>query len=125
MSKTHKVFCYGSLKRGYGNHVLLETSDFIQEDETVQEDLCLMDFGPYPGVYEKGDTSVKGEVYEVTDETFSRLDCLEGYPNYYDRKEVPLRSGVTAWMYYLKGEEPRGIKCPDGLWLGGGRYYAV
>lgn len=112
----NKVFVYGSLKKSYGNHVLLKTSNFIGEDETIRDDLCLMDFGPYPGVYLNGESIVKGELYEVTDDVFRSLDGLEGYPHYYNRMEVDLKSGEKAWMYFIEGEEPRGIKCADGVW---------
>lgn len=117
MSKVHKVFCYGSLKRGYGNHRLLEQSDFISEDETENDKLQLRCFGAYPGVYLDGNNTVKGELYEVDDETFRRLDGLEGYPTFYDRMVVALKSGEAAWMYYLH-EEPRGRLCEDGVWGG-------
>jgi gamma-glutamylcyclotransferase (GGCT)/AIG2-like uncharacterized protein YtfP len=69
-----KVFVYGTLKRGYGNHRLLENATLI--DEAVFE----------------SDTGLPltGEVYQVDAATLQSLDNLEGEGTMYFRKEVPV-----------------------------------
>lgn len=45
-----------------------------------------------------------GEVWEIDDEMFRRTDRLEGYPHFYDRKEVDTPYG-QAWIYFLNRED--------------------
>lgn len=113
------VFVYGSLKKGYGNNRLLEFATLIGSDETTSEDYELRCWGAYPAVYKGGVTSIKGEVYEIDDNILRSLDSLEGYPSFYNRELVSLKSGRDAWMYYIDAHhyfERRGVVCHDGLW---------
>lgn len=99
-----RVFVYGSLKRGRSNHRLLETSLFVSERST-KDKFTLLNLGAFPAVTEKPTCNIEGELYDVDNNTFERLDRLEGYPDFYDRKEVELDSGDKAWMYYVQPEE--------------------
>lgn len=92
----NKVAVYGSLKEGFGNHRLLTTSEKVGEDWV--DGWTMYSLGGFPAIVE-GDGSIKVEIYEVDDETFSRLDRLEGYPSFYDRKKVETSEGA-AWIYY-------------------------
>lgn len=74
----YKVFVYGTLKMGKSNHPLLRDSAYLTDHETDPEFL-MINLGGFPGVVRDGATSIKGEVYEVDDETLARLDRLEGY----------------------------------------------
>lgn len=112
----HNLFVYGSLKSGYWNNALLRFAEFVGNDETVSDDYDLRCWGSYPAVYKGGPTKVKGELYIVDDETFAQVDGLEGYPTFYNREEVELASGVTAWMYYIDEEDREGAHCATGEW---------
>jgi len=95
-----RVATYGSLRSGLHNHALLDSARFIGEYKIAPE-FRMVSLGCYPAVY----PSVHGipitvELYEVDTSTFSRLDCLEGYPRFYDRKEIDV-GGVSAWIYYM------------------------
>jgi gamma-glutamylcyclotransferase (GGCT)/AIG2-like uncharacterized protein YtfP len=107
MELPSKVFVYGTLKQGRGNHRILETSKLINSAETVKE-FTMYSLGMFPAVVpdNKLPTKIKGEVYEVTDpEVARRLDRLEGYPSFYDRQEVSVLdedgNEHTAWMYFI------------------------
>lgn len=100
------VAVYGSLKQGNGNHLLLDGSEFKGVDGTLPE-YTMYSMGGFPCVTEGGSTSIHVEVYEVEDGVFNRLDRLEGYPSFYNRKEIDTMYG-KAWMYYIK----------DGSYLG-------
>ena len=70
------VFVYGTLKKGHGNHRLLENSRFIGEDSITGFDMYST--GGFPAVI-PGDGVVFGELYEVTPEELESLHRLEGY----------------------------------------------
>ncbi len=96
--KINKVFVYGTLKKGYHNHIrLLSTSTFLGDFLTSPK-YNMISLGGFPGVLKYGKTSILGEVYEVDDGTFYQLDCLEGYPRMYTRDKIKTTYG-KAWMY--------------------------
>lgn len=120
----HKVFVYGSLLSGLGNHRLLESSKLIGNAITPPE-FIMIDLGSFPGVVhvlESGSTVV-GEVYEVDDITMKRLDRLEGYneehPSHglYNRMKIPTEFG-DAFIYTFNDMFGKGIVDPieNGDW---------
>ena len=93
------VAVYGSLKQGRGNHRLLRESQLKGVTRTSPE-WTMYSMYAFPGIVPEGNTAIKVEVYEVNVDTFARLDMLEGYPSFYDRKEIATEYG-DAWIYYL------------------------
>lgn len=124
MSDERKLcFVYGSLlsrgsgkKEGaLGNHRVISEATFLGEHVTAGK-YSLLDLGSFPGVVEGGDTPITGEVYEVTDEIFTRLDMLEGYPTFYGRKKIKTAYG-DAWIYLLpSGYLTKYTKVVSGNW---------
>lgn len=105
---THKLFVYGSLKEGFGNHDLLESSNFLGSYHTEYPHYRMMSLGGFPGVIELDDCGqhhyILGELYEVDDITLARIDMLEGNGHFYTRKLVELSETddtILAWMYLL------------------------
>ena len=102
----NKLFVYGTLKQGHGNHRLLTDAKFVGTATTSQE-FTMYSTGGFPALVHSGDTSIFGEVYEVTDEEFSRLDVLEGYPHMYTREQISVNVGEegdsfvsnNVWVY--------------------------
>ncbi len=103
----HRVFVYGSLKRGFENHDLLGAAVFAGKAATVAS-YRMMD-GPYP-VLRQSDTGgwrVSGELYEVDTRTLKALDDLEGVDErFYDRIEIdvmmadePAARNTRAFIY--------------------------
>ena len=102
----HRVFVYGSLKRGRYNNDLLRESRFIGERITQDETWIMRSLGGFPGVvkqYHGGlSASICGDLYEVDDMTLARLDRLESNGHFYNRELVKLRDeSEPAWMYVL------------------------
>ncbi len=103
----HKVFVYGSLLSGLGNHVLLRDSKLVGNAVTPPE-FVMIDLGAFPGVIHvlEGGSPVMGEVYEVDDATMTRLDRLEGYDKehpsegLYNRMEISTEFG-DAFIYTI------------------------
>lgn len=98
------VFVYGSLKKGFGNHRLLESSTYLGEAITTPE-YTMLNLGMFPGVVYAGDTPIKGELYVVDSSVLDRLDQLEGHPSFYQRTpiEVTMADGTVcvASIYLL------------------------
>lgn len=103
----NKVCVYGSLRKGMYNHVLMQNAIYLG-DSAVQG-ATLYDMGAFPRVaLDHGESSVKVEVYEVTEEQLTLLDRLEGYKsptadNFYDRAVVNTPYG-QAYLYHIDGE---------------------
>lgn len=103
-----KVLVYGSLRMGEGNNYLLEGSDFMGEIKFTG--FTLHNLGYYPAIVENEENGqeIVGEVWEITNDTFNRLDRLEGYPHYYNRKQIETEFG-PAWVYFNNNSISRPI----------------
>ena len=93
---THRVFVYGSLKRGYWNNHLLEECRAAFKGETATAQRFHMLSGSvegrprFPVILDDGPAEsarpVAGEIYHVDDECLALLDRLERVPVSYERK---------------------------------------
>jgi gamma-glutamylcyclotransferase (GGCT)/AIG2-like uncharacterized protein YtfP len=99
-----RVFVYGSLRQGMGNHGLMGESELIQQDVMMYPGY-MVSLGNFPAVMRTNEDlrQIRGEVYDVTKETMSRLDMLEGYPSFYNREQRNTKSGILCWVYFLDG----------------------
>lgn len=83
-----KVFVYGTLKKGFGNHRCLDGAVFL--GEAVTSENYLMHDSGFPALRpsDKG-LGVLGEVYEFEDmKILERLDRLEGHPHLFERTDT-------------------------------------
>jgi gamma-glutamylcyclotransferase (GGCT)/AIG2-like uncharacterized protein YtfP len=98
------LFVYGTLKRGFGNNLLLRNAEFVGEATTVESDAFVMlTNGRFPAVHRGIGHAVSGELYRVAPEELRRVDELENHPDWYVRQEVETTGG-KAWMYFLRPE---------------------
>jgi gamma-glutamylaminecyclotransferase len=99
-----KIVVYGSLRKGFGNHRLLEGSTFLGNVLTAPS-YTMIGLGGFPGVIALGSTAIKGEMYEVDDETLRDLDRLESHPDWYCRTPIEVtdehNNRIDAAMYLL------------------------
>ncbi|RQD65556.1 MAG: gamma-glutamylcyclotransferase [Desulfonatronovibrio sp. MSAO_Bac4] len=98
------VFVYGTLRQGCSNHHLLKNARFLGRARTMEKYALYVDDFPY--LYKEQPWSrIRGEVYEVDDDGFSRLDELENHPFWYQREKraVILEGGVImdVWVYFF------------------------
>lgn len=119
-----KVFVYGTLKQGWGNHRLLEHSKFLGM-RTTKDVYDLRNCGfPYAIRNPEEGRKVLGELYEIDEQTLVNLDRLEGHPHHYQRTDVELDGmDETVMMYTVEDtfrELPQCPTDPDGhfVWLG-------
>lgn len=124
----HRVFVYGSLMSGLGNHHLLGSARFkglrnqprhLGRCRTARR-WTMIDLGAFPAVLEgpDGPGRVAGELYAVEADTLADLDRLEGHPDFYRRIRVTiLGETIPAWMYVLPPGRARDAdEVPSGDW---------
>ena len=87
-----RIFVYGSLRVGFGNHRLLDNSAYVGQARTEPR-FTMLHLGGFPGVVADGETSIIGEVYDVDDPTLRNLDRLEGHPDFYARQTIQVERG--------------------------------
>ena len=85
-----KVLVYGTLKKGHGNNMLLQGSEFLRAGEFKVHGCQLRanDESPFPYLFKKFNQKTipfYGELWEVDTDTLDDLDRLEGHPNFYTR----------------------------------------
>ena len=113
-----KVFVYGSLKMGFGNHHVIEEQTYLG-DAVLSRDagLRMVSLGAFPALIpSEAAQDIKGELYEVNDGGLQQLDWLEGYPDFYNRKEVTV-GDVDALVYFIDDGNYEPYKSePNGEW---------
>jgi gamma-glutamylcyclotransferase (GGCT)/AIG2-like uncharacterized protein YtfP len=110
-----RVFVYGTLKRGFGNHRLLAGSRYVGEATIAGR---MHSLAAFPAVTLDGKPeTIHGEVFEVDAPTMERLDRLEGVPNFYHRLQVQTSAG-GAWVYVMAATKIASCPAvPGGRWL--------
>lgn len=116
-----RVFVYGSLLKGFGNHRLLRNATFVGEAKTTAE-YTMISRGGFPGVFPGGHTEILGELYDVDEETAKRLDWLEGvdykdpHNGHYRKEEITLAGGEKAFIYFINEHCQTGPVIESGSW---------
>lgn len=101
-----KIFVYGTLKKGYHNHRLLEG---LKGEPAKAPGINLHRGFHFPYAC-KGPGTAIGELYEVSEEVLASIDKLEGHPYFYERVKTKVYDANfkshDAWIYlYSKGME--------------------
>jgi len=104
------LFVYGSLKKGFDNHKLLQKyAKRVGKASTVGKFAMYEDsFGNYPYLVQEPINKVMGELYEIKrKELLDRIDEFEGAPEYYKRKRIKVKThkGVNLAFVYLREDE--------------------
>jgi gamma-glutamylaminecyclotransferase len=98
------VAVYGTLKMGYSNYWhYLSDSRYVDSGKTLNRYPLIIKGLPY--LLEDVDKghNVEVDIFAVDDKTLAKLDQLEGHPNWYRRKKIPIRVGhriVSCWVYF-------------------------
>lgn len=114
------VFVYGSLKRGYKLHYLLE-SQLSLGNAVTQSLYRLFDLGSYPGLIEWPEgLTIHGEVYQVDADCLAQLDEVEGVAEMlYARRRIFLQTSIEGkeihawfWLSSVQGLRDCGTAWP-------------
>jgi gamma-glutamylcyclotransferase (GGCT)/AIG2-like uncharacterized protein YtfP len=110
------VFVYGTLRRGYGNHHLMQDGARLLDLACTVQAYALYALEIPFAVKEQAVSPLRGELYAVGPECLARLDELEEHPQWYRREKVEAITdrgdNVLAWLYFYP--EPRGALVPSG-----------
>jgi gamma-glutamylcyclotransferase (GGCT)/AIG2-like uncharacterized protein YtfP len=89
---------YGTLKRERSNHHYLKSATF--KGTLILPFNARMICVGFPVILDDAaPILVEGEVYEVDNATFERLDRLEGEGHMYKRRRKRIGGGRRAWVY--------------------------
>ena len=104
-----KVFVYGTLMDGEGNHGHLENSTCL--GKATIEGYDMYDVGYYPAIV-PGDNLVIGELYQVPKEDMPSIDRLEGEGILYIKKceRVTVHGEPTFAFVYVYNRDPSGLE---------------
>ena len=123
-----KVFVYGSLRRGQKYRYLIDAHVVKEQSATIRGEMyhyaaAAGGQGEFPYLT-PGDDVIQGEVLTFRDfqEALRVMDRLEGYPEIYVRRVVPVEytSGGKdrALVYFIRpGCEKPGRRIASGDWL--------
>jgi gamma-glutamylcyclotransferase (GGCT)/AIG2-like uncharacterized protein YtfP len=101
VDQRHRLFVYGSLRRGGRHHDRMREAEFESIGAT-SPGYELLRYGDYPGlVPAEGAGVVRGEVYRVSEMLLKHLDEFEACPDLYRREWVTLEDGSQAMAYLL------------------------
>ncbi len=101
------LFVYGSLKKGFDNHHLLSKyAKRLGKAITIGKFSMFEDsFGNYPYLIPVPKMRVHGELYLIErSEILDKLDRFEGYPEYYERKKILVKThkGTQRAFVYIQ-----------------------
>lgn len=121
-----QVLVYGSLRQGMGNDIRHfarhAKADMTMKGTTQLQGALMRSLTGFPAISfpeEGAGYAVIGEVYEITSnekQMLASLDRLEGYPSFYDRKEVDTEFG-KAWVYFFHEDRPNLPLVENGDWV--------
>jgi gamma-glutamylcyclotransferase (GGCT)/AIG2-like uncharacterized protein YtfP len=85
--RTHTLFVYGTLQRHGSNYErFLRSSKFIGEG--ILLGYSLYDMNNYPGIKKNPEDKVKGELFEINDDTLAKINYLEGEGHLFALKDA-------------------------------------
>lgn len=117
-SKLHNVFVYGSLKRGFLNHSLLQGQHFLAVGRTLPR-YKLYTLTSFPAMVEAAadGRSIEGEIWAVDSACLGRLDLLEDTAHgMYARVPIPLlppHAGLAVEGYLYLFDVTGRAECGD------------
>jgi gamma-glutamylcyclotransferase (GGCT)/AIG2-like uncharacterized protein YtfP len=97
------LFAHGNIRKGFEYNTLVAGGACLGTTETAEHyALCII--REKPVIIKRTVSTIKGEVYSVTDEVLKQIDRVEGHPHVNRREAVSLKlpdnSVVEAWLYF-------------------------
>ncbi len=125
MNSKKLIFIYGSLKRNFDNHYIIEKARYKCKAKTVRKlDMFQEESANYPYLLNRTTNQshhIKGELYEIYNENFLlEIDRFEDAPNYYKISTIKVKiyNGKIkkADVYFLKDKRVPKNQTPMAEW---------
>lgn len=110
------VFTYGTLMTGRKNHYIIKEGKCL--GDAYIKGFALYDLGEYPGIKSEEGKTVKGELYEISEELLPDLDYFESDGCLYNRVAVNVymeEEEYKAFVYVYIGSVDDSLKIPEFL----------
>lgn len=119
----YKIAVYGSLLEGLGNHPVIgrDEESKIISSEVVSIPYGMISYRAFPALVPSSENhNIFIEIYEVNEETYRRVERLEGYPTFYQKAIVNTTKGPVE-IYVIQNEvpyekQPESQRVPSGDW---------
>lgn len=106
MEELHLIAVYGDLRKGCSSHNEILKHQTHIGDFDSEPSYSMYSFGLFPALLNYGNTSIKMEVYAVTDNVLNRINQLQKYEkgreidNLYDLDTIETPYGEARIYYY-------------------------
>lgn len=119
MEDTKLVFVYGSLRGGNRLGSVMSLADNFLGEFKTKPKYTMYSLNVFPAITKSGNTRIVGEVYEINQSLESRLDMIEGVPNFYYKDSIEIEGlNKPVYAYFMKAEKVKGLQIKDdGDWL--------
>ena len=101
--ENNNLFVYGTLKKGYGNHSIIQKTTYIGDFISIDK-FDLSGYG-FPKIYPNDQGKhIKGEIYNLEEQDFISTDMLEGNGSFYQREIRKFQRNneiIDAWVYII------------------------
>ncbi len=108
-TKTHmkRIAVYGSLRVGMYNHGLL--ADGHAEhcgSEIIKVPYKMIPYSSFPALIpDTKENDIKFDIFNVDEDTYYRVERLEGYPHFYDKATATDSEGMEVEFYIIPDEQ--------------------
>jgi len=112
-----KIAVYGTLRKGFGNHRIIKDAEMLWKGE-VEIPFEMISLGGFPGLIPSQEVkTISMEVYSVNDDEYESVECLEGYPDFYQKAVISTPVGEAEAYVLLNRRYVTYPKVEDGDWL--------
>jgi len=123
-----KIFVYGTLKKEYHNHSMIEKETFISRGLLSKENrFKMVSMGSFPAIIPTALANeaqdIEGEIWEISDQTFKSVDTLEGFPTFYWRDQFNINTNERehylneqqhlCWVWFLQHKKAKNMDLPE------------
>lgn len=103
--KKTPIFVYGTLMQGEPAHSLIDSARF--GGKFILKNCAMYNLGAYPGIKQKENENVIGELYYIDNEDLDKIDKYEGEGSLYKRRMITVSdkvSTVSCYAYFYCGD---------------------
>ena len=115
-----KIFVYGTLKKDYHNHYIIENETYIGKGTLKKENrFKMVSMGAFPAIVPAtvGEAKdIEGEIWDICENGFKKVDLLEGFPVFYWRDQFNIDAEDRrhlCWVYYLQHQKAKNMHLPE------------